>query len=65
MTFDNFLSAFLYLKERLSEPGTHRSLMLVCMAIGVHANEELLQSVLLLLTIIFGFVGALLKEFTK
>lgn len=62
MTFDNCLSAFLYLKERLIEPSTHASLAVIFASVGIRIDDVLIQSVFAILTIIFGFAGILLKE---
>jgi len=62
MASTKVLSAFLYLKERLSEPSTHASLAVIFASVGIRIDDVLIQSVFAILTIIFGFAGILLKE---
>lgn len=58
----SILGLFIWLKARLNEPSTHASLAVVCQALKVEIDIEVINHWLNLASILFGAAGFFVKE---
>lgn len=57
------MSALLFLRDRLAEPGTMRSLVWVCLSVaGLDAGDTAVTHIALVASLLLGVVSALMPE---
>lgn len=57
------MRALMFLRDRLAEPGTMRSLVWVCLSVaGLDANDTAVTHIALVAAMLLGVVSALMPE---
>ncbi len=57
------MSVLLFLRDRLAEPGTMRSLVWVCLSVaGLDASDTAVTHIALVASLLLGVVSALMPE---